>query len=276
MPNNFTLYQQSIASEFLSIKDRVHFFIGNNHHGENGRYREIILINFLKRILPDSVGVGTGFVKNNQGNLTKQIDIIVFKKDYPKLFSEGDFVILVPESVLGIIEVKSKVYFSRRSRYTENWASNINNANFNGNIIGNKDIFNGIFSYSSDITIDEQSINNILSDKLNSSDFLNHICLNQDFFCKYWDNGNPIDRYGDPSPCYSFYDLSSSNVFNNPNENGGGLAFGYFISNLLERVYRFTNPEVLSHQYFEFLYPLENTKEAYRLRNCDIKVVNSI
>lgn len=270
MPNDFILYQQSISYELFAIKDRVHFFIGNNHHGENGRYREIILMNFLKRILPDNIGVGTGFVKNKDGKLTKQIDIIVFKKDYPKLFSEGDFVILMPESVIGIIEVKSKVYFS--VRYIEKWNSYIVNANYNGQIIGNKNIFNGIFSYSSDINIDEQLINNVFTDKLYNSNYLNHICINQNFFCKYWDDGNPIDRYCDPRPCYSFYDLSNSNIFNNPQDDRGGLAFGYFISNLLETVYRFTTPEVLNDQYFEFLYPLEHTKEVYRLSNCDIKI----
>lgn len=106
--NGAMKYQQSIVSEFLSIKDRVRFFIDNKHWGEDGRYKEIILINYLRRILPSNVSVGTGFVKNKSGELTSQIDIIVYKSSALRLFSEGDFVILMPESILGIIKVKSK------------------------------------------------------------------------------------------------------------------------------------------------------------------------
>ena len=49
-----------------------------------------------------------------------------------------------------------------------------------------------------------------------------------------------------------------------------GFAFGYFISNLMETVYRITAPNVLSNQYFEFFYPLEGSKERYKLENGDI------
>lgn len=41
--------------------------------------------------------------------LTDQIDVIIYKKYDPRLFQKGDFVVLMPESVLGIIQVKSKV-----------------------------------------------------------------------------------------------------------------------------------------------------------------------
>lgn len=77
--NGDLLYQQSIAAEFAAIKDRVRFFINDKHWGEDGHYKEVILLNYLRRILPSSVSVGTGFVKNSSGDLTNQIDIIVYK-----------------------------------------------------------------------------------------------------------------------------------------------------------------------------------------------------
>lgn len=124
MPNNNTRYQQSIATEFAALKNRVRFFIENNHWGEDGRYKEIILMNFLRRVLPENVAVGTGFVKNQGNQITDQIDIIIYRRNDPRLFSEGDFVILMPDSVLGIIEVKSKVtpqILCKRKRYDRDY-----------------------------------------------------------------------------------------------------------------------------------------------------------
>jgi len=40
----------------------------------------------------------------------------------------------------------------------------------------------------------------------------------------------------------------------------------------LETVYSIVAPNVLNRQYFEFLYPLENTKEEYRITGCEIKI----
>ena len=69
---------------------------------------------------------------------------------------------------------------------------------------------------------------------------------------------------------YRFYNLSSKNIIGT---SGHGFAFGYFISNLLEKVYRRTRPDVLSKQYYEFLYPLNGGKEIYRIPNCDIQLM---
>ncbi len=218
--NGVMKYQQSIASEFSAIKDRVRFFINDKHWGEDGRYKEVILMNYLRRILPSDVSVGTGFVKNKIGELTGQIDIIVYKSSAPRLFSEGDFVILMPESILGIIEVKSKSTHSTLSN-TNSGFSVIQKAEENGRMIGNTDIF----------------------------------------------NGNPL---GDGRRCYSAYRLSYKNVTGIKDGEKPGFAFGYFISNLLEAVYSQIAPEVLSGQYFEFLYPLEGTKERYKVKVCEV------
>jgi len=282
MNNRNLQYQQSISAEFDAIKDRVLFFIESNHWGEEGRYKEIILINFLRKILPDSVGVGTGFVKNADGILTNQIDVIIFNKNYPKLFSEGDLVILMPESVLGIIEVKSRANhnsFTKRQKKNNTIIENstIDKCHRNGVIIGRKDIFNGIFSYDSDYKFSARfKYSNLFKQLKSKSGFINHICFNQNYFMKFWEEGNPIDKYRDNRKCYSYYDLSSSNIFGISNVNKEGLAFGYFISNLLENVFSKISPNALNEQYFEFLYPLRNTKEPYRIDHCEIKIDNNL
>ncbi len=271
MPN-MVKYQQSIAAEFAAQRDRVRYFIDDSHWGEDGRYKEILLADFLKSIVPNNVGVGTGFVRNAQGELTNQIDILVYKKDYPCLFQKGDFVILMPESVLGVIEVKSfasiSVLTKKQKRADDK--SVIEKCDKNGEIIGLNSIFNGIWGYDSNISI-RPFENNLRKQLTTCKGYVNHICFNSNVFCRYWRDGNPIDRYDDPRSCYSFYDLSWGRIFDQRDIENQGLAFGYFISNLLEYIYRQVAPQVLNNQYFEFLYPLENTKEAYRFRDCDVK-----
>lgn len=266
--NGELMYQQSIAAEFVAIKDRVRFFIDNNHWGEDGRYKEVILINYLRRILPSSVSVGTGFVKNNGGKLTNQIDIIIYKEKYPKLFSEGDFVILMPESVIGIIEVKSTSTISVLAS-TRNDLSVIQKAEENGKIIGNNRIFNGIFAYDNKINFNSRFVNSNMAEQLRGLEgYLNCLSLGSNNFIKYWEKGNPSSS--DKRKCYSAYNLSYKKIMGEDVNNMQGFSFGYFISNLMEIVYRITAPNVLNDQYFEFLYPLEGSKERYKLENGDI------
>ncbi|MEK4963500.1 DUF6602 domain-containing protein [Weizmannia sp. FSL K6-3076] len=68
-------YQETIAKEFEAVKDRVRYLIGSAHWGEEGRYKEVILINFLRRILPNTISVGTGFIKDGD-NVSTQSDVI--------------------------------------------------------------------------------------------------------------------------------------------------------------------------------------------------------
>lgn len=261
------MYQQSIAAEFAAIKDRVRFFIDDNHWGEDGRYKEVILMNYLRKILPSNVSVGTGFVKNRSGELTSQIDIIVYKEQSPRLFSEGDFVIVMPESVLGIIEVKSTSTQGVLASGGSN-LSVIQKAEENGKIIGNKRIFNGIFAYDNNVSFTSRFVNTNVSKQLSELEgYLNHLSLGSNNFIRYWDEGNPL---GDGRQCYSVYNLSYKKVTGEDVDNKQGFSFGYFISNLLETVYSIIAPHVLDEQYFEFLYPLEGTKERYRLRNCEV------
>lgn len=179
-----------------------------------------------------------------------------------------------PESVLGIIEVKSNASIDRLTmKGSKSNKSAIEKCEQNGMIIGSKKIFNGIWGYESKNKFNSNLLNVKIAKQLrNCQGYLNHISFNSKFFCRYWEDGNPVDRRTDSRPCYSFYDLSSKNIFSQQYNGEEGLSFGYFISNLLEYVYRQIDPQVLSDQYFEFLYPIEWTKEMHRLEGFDIKI----
>ena len=267
MPN-YIEYQKSVAAEFKAYENRVRNLIDDHHWGEDGRYKEIILMNYLKRVLPAYVSVGTGFVKSKE-SLTRQIDIIIYKNTYPTLFSEGDFVILIPESVIGIIEVKSKISDATHLR------EYIMTANENANIIcGNseKRIFNGIFSYNCSMQNETiyNSLNNLDYGEILSCQFnqicsnklfncVNHMVLSDKKFIKLWPTGQDTEV---GEPYYSIYNLNES------------LAFAYFISNLQEYVMRYMSgrfigelPDVLN----EFLYPLPEGKEGYLYKKVYLK-----
>lgn len=274
---NYTEYQKSVAAEFLAYEKRIRYLIDDNHWPEEGRYKEIILMNYLKRVLPKPISVGTGFIRNKD-SLTSQIDIIIYDQSHPLLFSEGDFIIAVPDNVLGIIEVKSTIKPSEL-------CSIIKKANNNASIIcGGKErhLFNGVFSYNKCISatantyiqrlksydyktdLEKDHFNKIVSSRLFS--YVNHITLGTRYFIKLWPLGVKNEEgkgewEGEP-PHYSFYDMKE------------GLAFSYFLSNLQEITFRNVTgqyneelPGALSSLY----YPLKGGKDTRLVSRIELK-----
>lgn len=258
-------YHKSIATEFKAYQNRVRNLIGNRHWGEEGRYKEIILMNYLKRVLPQNVSVGTGFVQGNN-DLSTQIDIIIYDNTFPVLFSEGDFVVTVPENVVAIIEVKTKIH-------NHNLNDIVKKASNNGKIIFNstqRDVFNGIFSYEySDskerlkyqfdgldyFNLPQQKDEEcIWTDKTNCQ--VNHIVLGSNIFIKFYPYTR-VRRANDfdvNEPHLNIYDMKND------------LALAYFISNLQEFIlYRTTKPflERMPEELLKFFYPIPETKEIY-------------
>ena len=138
MPN-YSDYQKSISSEIISVKDRLRNFIDDHHWPEDGRYKEVILSDILRKHLPKTVSVGTGFIA--AGNrLSTQIDIIIYRNDTPLLFQQSDFVIVAPESVLGVIEAKSNIPNSSMLCDVVNKLSNVRS-------LVSHEIFTGIFAF---------------------------------------------------------------------------------------------------------------------------------
>lgn len=268
MPN-YLEYQKSIAAEFKAYEKRVRNLIDAAHWGEEGRYKEIILMNYLKRVLPKNLSVGTGFVRNGD-NITSQIDIVIYDNSFPVLFSEGDFVITTPENVIGIVEVKSLINPNELCGIIEK-------SNLNGSIIvGNSEtyIFNGIFSYNSRNRHDKyvENLGNYdFSSLLHKSHFnqiippalsycVNHIALGDQYFLKLWESGQTPDTI--EPPYYSIYDLQ------------GGLAFSYFLSNLQDLVIRKARGYSIQksdNEIESFYYPLPNGKESHLIERIFLK-----
>ena len=244
--SDYNKYQKSISDELISIKDRVRNFIDNNHWGEDGRYKEIILSHVLRKHLPKSVSVGTGFIVNDNDDITGQIDIIIYRNDIPLLFKQDDFIIAPTECVLGIIEVKSRAN-------THVCEEVIRTAKRNGEIIG-RTVFNGLFAFEDGRTnFDNQDLINLFRDAAAGS--LNHACIGKNKFIKFW-NQRMLGSNLHPNPYYAVYNIDD-------------LAFGYFISNLVEQIYKSISGNALSTTLENMFYPI--LKEARRIKTIEIE-----
>jgi hypothetical protein len=237
---SLTDYHKSITNEIISTNKRVRNLV--THWGEEGKYKELVFKNILKRFLPNNLEIGTGFIIKPTGRgiheESKQIDIIIFENSHPILFRESDFVIMTPEGVRGIVEIKANLL-------SRNITQVIQTCNSNGKFIyegkqKKTKIFNGIFSYESHSNT--ANLRNTLRKQYNEIDdeqkdlfALNHIAVSKDVFIKHWDSTFGREEYSQ----YYLVDL----------------AFSFFISNLLNYV---TENQIYKENYIWFV---ENKEE---------------
>lgn len=229
-------YQRSVAAEFKALEKRVRDLIDDANWGEEGRYKEVVLKNYLRRVLPENLSVGTGFVRNGD-EITKQIDIIIFDNTYPLLFSEGDFVITTSYNVVGIIEVKSSITPSKLFKIMKN--ANDNAYKIAKGMGFRYRLFNGIFSYDAGKNIKRYYTalekcdfsdlldreNQVISPKLYHC--VNNMTLGGSFFIKLFSTG------GDHiNATYKLCEMQDN------------LAFSYFISSLQEFISDFSTNEI--------------------------------
>lgn len=78
------------------------------HPGEQGGIRERRVADFLRGYLPGRYGIGSGHIIDQQGNISGQIDIVVYDAIDGQILPIDAYYSLFPcESVYAVIEVKS-------------------------------------------------------------------------------------------------------------------------------------------------------------------------
>jgi len=134
---DLTSYAGMIGDEFSSKVNRLAQIIGTTHELSVGQYKESLLRSCIESFIPRRYSVGTGFIvftgKGRRQDISidmnvdlmnlkdhtvsHQLDVVVFDdSNYPPLFRDKEFVILRPESVRTIIEVKG---FLKKALVTE-------------------------------------------------------------------------------------------------------------------------------------------------------------
>jgi hypothetical protein len=117
-------YAATIGRSFATQINLLAPLIRDRHDPSLGRYKESLLVNGIRDFLPRRFEVANGFVlfpepsiqRGSRGRnklatenhtLSNQLDIIVFDSmEHPVVFRDGDFVIVRPESVRAVVEVK--------------------------------------------------------------------------------------------------------------------------------------------------------------------------
>ena len=97
-------YHRKTSDELIALTNKVRSLITN--WGEDGRYKEAILKNIIRRFLPEKYSIASGFVikqthERGEHEASHQIDLIIYDDTSPILFKEGDLIILTPDAVRG-------------------------------------------------------------------------------------------------------------------------------------------------------------------------------
>jgi hypothetical protein len=84
--------------------------IGDAHWLSDGHHKEAILREFLGRYLPRGLSISRGFIRGVDDSLacSPEVDILIGDPDrHPPLFAESEIQVLLPQSVLSHISVKT-------------------------------------------------------------------------------------------------------------------------------------------------------------------------
>lgn len=277
---NYTEFVRSFSNELVAIKDRVRHLIGVGHHNaEEGRYKEIVLAEILRSALPENIGVGTGFVLCDDREISSQIDIILYDKSKSaEVLKKGNFVIVLKQSVLGIIEVKTTLKSSEMEGVIDKLCEEKAKIS--------PKIFAGLFGYhyenelaEYEISLSENQMQDSIMTSKQSDDKFAHFSRNfkeilernfyekkqiidciacgRNYFMKFWEKYKPV-KDENPYEHYSFYGIRN-------------LSFGYFISNLKEHIRLLTTKTKISKQEYALLYPIDKGKEHCRKTDLEIE-----
>lgn len=112
------------ASKFYKLEQQRLFLeaekisLFTNHGPTIGAYREGVLRDYIKRFMPSSLKVTSGFVSVNKNHAdliegqSRQVDILICDTDqYVPLLEVDGFSVIRPESLRGCVEVKSSLTF---------------------------------------------------------------------------------------------------------------------------------------------------------------------
>ena len=239
---DFEAFHKSITEELYSVKNRIRNLV--KHWPSDGEYKETALRSVLRRHLPDSVTIGRGFIVTSEQSST-QIDILIVDSRKPTLFKEGDLLIVTPDAVLGVIEVKTAMSDRATIFAALIKLSQIEKMCYEST---KKDtVWTGLFIFEGK---DNDTIQKNLLGALGDADGatnrpVNCISSGKNTFVRYWSQG--VDAQSNThGPVWHSYELT-------------GMAPSYFMGNLVDSLSSVDNPKAG----FAWFPKLEG-KETYR------------
>jgi hypothetical protein len=108
-----------------------------DHPVAKGDAREHGWRELLRRFFPDRYGVKSGFIIDASGNLSEQIDCIIYRKDTGiELYSVGHHTVIPAEATFGAFEIKP-IINKRTLDYAEKKATSISGLSLSNNLVWN-------------------------------------------------------------------------------------------------------------------------------------------
>lgn len=105
--NNFDDWSQIISKYLKSEADPLASL--TRHELEGDAARTAFIRSVLDRFLPEIYGVGSGQIMDSKGSLSGKMDIIIYRRDFPRLDLPGSRDIYLYESVIATVEVAAKL-----------------------------------------------------------------------------------------------------------------------------------------------------------------------
>jgi hypothetical protein len=99
-------YWSGVSRRLQEEVDTFNKLIG--HAGEQGKENEQSLVRLMERLLPRSLGIGSGVVIDADGSRSKQADIVIYDSiNQPTILAQTSQMLFPVENVFMVIEVKT-------------------------------------------------------------------------------------------------------------------------------------------------------------------------
>lgn len=103
-------YVEMLKKSIARVEADFVFSASIDHNASKGAFREQIVKKLLRPFLPGAYGISSGQAFDQDGNMSKQLDVVIYDAIYSYIAPySDDFVYFPCESVFGNIEVKSKL-----------------------------------------------------------------------------------------------------------------------------------------------------------------------
>lgn len=123
MSNFLTKYYEGVTQQLRAEVELMNELI-TMHNGLKGTGNENALRELLTKFLPKRFGIDTGMVIDRTGQVSKQIDVIIYDcLEYPSLYTLGGIHLFPVDNVYATIEVKTTLDAGAAREARENAAS---------------------------------------------------------------------------------------------------------------------------------------------------------
>jgi len=244
---DFTEFHKSLTAELYSLKDRIRQLV--LHWPTDGEHKEAALRSVLRRHLPQSADVGRGFIVTETDSST-QIDILIVDKRKPVLFREGDLMIVTPDAVPAVAEVKTELQGGKMlSDAIEKLAAIRRLIGSNEYYIPlAKKIWSGIFAFNEIDLSHPVMMKAVGQAGANQAYPINCISAGKSKFIRFWESGQVVNSC-EPAEVWHSYELPE-------------VAPSYFIGNLVDSISPFEHSNA-GYAWFPVLGGKERHRRMY-------------